>query len=463
MLNFFYTKSPDGSTLSTYRGDSGYISRRTSSPTPTPPSPTSQKRAVDPSPLEAATKRPRSESFGSMNDHSWSTMMHSRKLDTAGEEIRHSNDEGMDKAVYMHRLDTLMAKVQKLRESTLMAREEREREKSPFREGSPLAPRENDPQYLPSVRIATATATHFQELNRPDWGMPPRRVLPDTVSLEMVKSTDPSLRRDRPIATVEEASRFDGSFHSTAPQSNLVHPEQQMSTENASPKVPSVDTVHEVSSSGWPLHLSATSGQEFPASQSHSPENNHSFAIENVTSLGEEINYRQNRITCDVCKKNVKNNSELKKHQLRHAKPYICQVPGCPRVEGFSTKSDLDRHAQHKHPELSAKVERYRCRFPGCKSADKSWPRLDNFRSHLQRVHSRHLTEAGIEGLVRGAQFDCAVADILESNGDKPQAPPLVTHRSEDQLDLQSLHVLADSAVFERYYSLWPHGKEQKV
>jgi len=35
-------------------------------------------------------------------------------------------------------------------------------------------------------------------------------------------------------------------------------------------------------------------------------------------------------------------------------------------------------------------TKKFRCLVPGCKSKDKSWPRLDNFRSHLKRVHGSH-------------------------------------------------------------------------
>ena len=68
----------------------------------------------------------------------------------------------------------------------------------------------------------------------------------------------------------------------------------------------------------------------------------------------------------------------------------MCDFPGCQRSEGFSTSNDLERHIKSKHPAALRGVEptrRYRCHMQGCKSKEKSWPRLDNFRSHLKRVH----------------------------------------------------------------------------
>ncbi|KAG0645066.1 Transcriptional activator GLI3 [Hyphodiscus hymeniophilus] len=95
-------------------------------------------------------------------------------------------------------------------------------------------------------------------------------------------------------------------------------------------------------------------------------------------------------LLCPNCQKPVKTRSELKKHDLRHRKPFVCSHPGCSRTDGFSTTNDLDRHTKSKHASASAQLaptKRYRCHVPGCKSKEKSWPRLDNFRSHLKRVH----------------------------------------------------------------------------
>jgi hypothetical protein len=71
----------------------------------------------------------------------------------------------------------------------------------------------------------------------------------------------------------------------------------------------------------------------------------------------------------------------------------MCKVSGCPLDEGFSTTDDLERHTQSKHPSANTSLtKKFRCHVAGCKSQDKSWPRLDNFRSHLKRVHGNLLT-----------------------------------------------------------------------
>ncbi|RWA07760.1 hypothetical protein EKO27_g7355, partial [Xylaria grammica] len=79
-----------------------------------------------------------------------------------------------------------------------------------------------------------------------------------------------------------------------------------------------------------------------------------------------------------------------KKHDQRHKKPFKCDVQECPRrLEGFSTTNDLDRHKRSVHPGSQTSGHRYVCPIGPCKSKDKIWPRADNFKAHLKRVHSK--------------------------------------------------------------------------
>jgi hypothetical protein len=55
-----------------------------------------------------------------------------------------------------------------------------------------------------------------------------------------------------------------------------------------------------------------------------------------------------------------------------------------------------------KHPSDCSEellLKTYYCLVDGCKSKDKKWPRLDNFRSHLKRIH--HLSDGETEHYVR--------------------------------------------------------------
>lgn len=110
-------------------------------------------------------------------------------------------------------------------------------------------------------------------------------------------------------------------------------------------------------------------------------------------------------LQCPTCGMAVKTKSELKKHYLRHQKPHRCTHPGCSRKDGFSTTNDLDRHQRSKHPSDSPRTRSkvYQCVFPNCKSQTKLWPRLDNFRCHIKRVHQ--LDGDPLETLVRRSEF----------------------------------------------------------
>ncbi|KAE8390703.1 hypothetical protein BDV23DRAFT_154699 [Aspergillus alliaceus] len=82
--------------------------------------------------------------------------------------------------------------------------------------------------------------------------------------------------------------------------------------------------------------------------------------------------------------------SDKRKHEARHRKMFKCDEPGCTRKEGFGTINDLARHKKCVHkqePERGPKVL-YMCFGRNCPRRGKEWPRLDNFRQHLSRMHN---------------------------------------------------------------------------
>lgn len=84
----------------------------------------------------------------------------------------------------------------------------------------------------------------------------------------------------------------------------------------------------------------------------------------------------------------AKTNSELKKHRARHEKPFKCHIERCPKAkEGFSTSNDLDRHRICVHHIYGSDAQIYRCNIDTCRNKPKNWPRQDNFRQHIKRVH----------------------------------------------------------------------------
>lgn len=79
-----------------------------------------------------------------------------------------------------------------------------------------------------------------------------------------------------------------------------------------------------------------------------------------------------------------------RKHIARHEKPFKCPQPGCSRQDsGFSTINDLERHnkcVHHINPSHGFSKS-YKCFGDNCSKKEKEWPRLDNFRQHLSRMH----------------------------------------------------------------------------
>ncbi|KAI9712930.1 MAG: hypothetical protein M1828_001526 [Chrysothrix sp. TS-e1954] len=90
---------------------------------------------------------------------------------------------------------------------------------------------------------------------------------------------------------------------------------------------------------------------------------------------------------CPTCGQSFRLQSELKKHVAKHLKLYSCTMPGCRRKTGFTTNNDLERHVKsvHNHFEPGAKV--YHCVSESCAGKRKWWPRQDNFKQHLERMH----------------------------------------------------------------------------
>ncbi|KAI0102784.1 hypothetical protein GGR51DRAFT_279424 [Nemania sp. FL0031] len=127
-----------------------------------------------------------------------------------------------------------------------------------------------------------------------------------------------------------------------------------------------------------------------------------------TTMSGSWTNIRLETLKCDTCGKVVKTKSELKKHDQRHKKPYKCDVKDCGRNEGFSTPNDLARHKASKHPETTS-GNRYVCTIGSCSSKYKSWPRSDNFKCHLKRVHK--MDNVSGDALARYIDKDLTSAD----------------------------------------------------
>lgn len=96
-------------------------------------------------------------------------------------------------------------------------------------------------------------------------------------------------------------------------------------------------------------------------------------------------------IKCDHpnCKWSGRCPSDKRKHEARHKKLFKCDEPNCARREGFGTINDLARHKKcvHKKEPMRGPKVIYMCFGQNCTRKDKMWPRLDNFKQHLTRMH----------------------------------------------------------------------------
>ncbi|KAF1986197.1 hypothetical protein K402DRAFT_394053 [Aulographum hederae CBS 113979] len=121
--------------------------------------------------------------------------------------------------------------------------------------------------------------------------------------------------------------------------------------------------------------------------------------------------------SCQYCEEVNKTASDHKKHVLKHEKPHRCDVSGCEFQGGFTTVNDLNRHKKSKHGLRIGKASHksWRCASTQCNHPDKVWPRFDNFKQHLQRMHEGEDTEALLEK-----------STITEKTPEATPAPPAV-------------------------------------
>ncbi|KAF2750559.1 hypothetical protein M011DRAFT_464352 [Sporormia fimetaria CBS 119925] len=106
-----------------------------------------------------------------------------------------------------------------------------------------------------------------------------------------------------------------------------------------------------------------------------------------VYSNGSTTRSNGKALRCPQCGDISKCNSDFKKHMSRHEKKYKCDIRPCRRGgKGFTTQNDLDRHKKSVHG-IGALTNSYKCASEACRTKGKLWPRLDNFKQHIHRMH----------------------------------------------------------------------------
>lgn len=74
-----------------------------------------------------------------------------------------------------------------------------------------------------------------------------------------------------------------------------------------------------------------------------------------------------------------------REHMLRHAKNFFCGEPGCK--EAFAFIKELESHRRTMHKIGVTFEQTYQCAASECHNKDKIWPRLDNYKQHILRMH----------------------------------------------------------------------------
>lgn len=72
----------------------------------------------------------------------------------------------------------------------------------------------------------------------------------------------------------------------------------------------------------------------------------------------------------------------------KHNRPYVCEEPGCEKIQGFTYSGGLLRHQREVHRQHGGPKEPRMCPHPDCKrSVGVGFSRKENLYEHLRRVH----------------------------------------------------------------------------
>ncbi|KAK3178560.1 hypothetical protein OEA41_000697 [Lepraria neglecta] len=79
---------------------------------------------------------------------------------------------------------------------------------------------------------------------------------------------------------------------------------------------------------------------------------------------------------------------EWSKHMDKHNRPYICEEPGCEKINGFTYSGGLSRHQREVHRQHGGPKASCHCPHKDCKrSTGVGFSRKENLHEHLRRVH----------------------------------------------------------------------------
>lgn len=72
----------------------------------------------------------------------------------------------------------------------------------------------------------------------------------------------------------------------------------------------------------------------------------------------------------------------------KHNRPYVCDEPGCEKIQGFTYSGGLLRHQREVHRQHGGPKASCMCPHRDCKrSTGTGFSRKENLSEHLRRVH----------------------------------------------------------------------------
>lgn len=139
--------------------------------------------------------------------------------------------------------------------------------------------------------------------------------------------------------------------------------------------------------------------------------------------------------SCTKCDASFKTPAELKKHFARHEPQYFCHILGCSRGrDGFTTKNDLDRHRKTMHKIVGQNDRFWKCFYRACAKTDKVWPRLDNFKAHIIRMHGAQYVTENVAKAEEWWDHEKSMGSQLVNEVTQSQTPVEARPGSQDHL-----------------------------
>ncbi|KAF5022700.1 hypothetical protein F66182_5248 [Fusarium sp. NRRL 66182] len=229
-----------------------------------------------------------------------------------------------------------------------------------------------------SFAAASPPRTHLQESNIPAATKPFTDDEPHGVKHALEQSVETS---SPSLPALPDTSPRKSSNTASPQQTEMQDRTEQIDTQPRPNAVQSLEPVEILTTSSRESSLANL--EKFPVTSSSIKRKapariTDDFQAEAETALG-KIH------PCRFCPRSFEQPCLLTRHEKTHTRPWKCDIDGC-NSPGFVSKNDLDRHKRGCHSQELVSGTFYVCTHGQCDDS-KKWPRKDNFRSHLSRVH----------------------------------------------------------------------------